>query len=135
MACFGSNYPNCSAKYTSIQPDPDIDGVGVLISFIDSAAITLVASIAGIWVEARPEKEPHTNLLPTNQSSGGARPYEHWLCPPVSSERKHYWMAIIERFILGLADQQLVAGTAILIVGFAKCDITTYHVTIIGDLA
>ena len=76
MACDGPNFPNCSANYTSIQPDPDIDGTGVLISFVISAAITLVVSIAGVWVEGRPEKESHTNLPPTNQASGSARPYE-----------------------------------------------------------
>ena len=135
MACIGVNFPNCSASYTTIQPDPDIDGIGVLISFIVSAALTLVVSVVAIWVDCCPEKEPHMNLLPTSKSAGSTRPYDNWLYPTISSDKKHYWMAIMERFILGLADQQLVTGTAVLLVGYLKCDITAYHFTIVGDLA
>ena len=42
----------------------------------------------------------------------------------------------LQKFILGLSDQQLVTGLAILITGYSeRCSITAYHFTIVSALA
>ena len=160
-SCAGFNFPNCSTNHTYIQPDPDIAGIGVVLSFIISAAITLVVSMIGIVLDSLP-KELHEEgyTIPLDASATGVsqdastssdRPFVHATDTTndgagpskngirrrigITDEKREYWATIIERFVLGLADQQLVTGTAILLVGLIKCDITVYHFTIINDLA
>ena len=142
--CAGSSIPNCSASYTTIQPDPDIGGIGVLISFLLSAAITLFVSILGIAIFHLPKRldeassitlsTPAAVVSTTPQATKSIRKLFRQRVQ-VSDDIREYWLTVIERFLLGMADQQLVTGTACLVVGFIKCDITVYHFTIVTDLA
>ena len=163
--CAGSNFPNCSEVQPYIKPDPDVAGIGVLVSFVISAGITLLASLTGIILDVLPRKidvqrkrsvenAPATvsvrNTRPSSTGSAEAPPDVRSTDPTkpsmntklrlrrrleVSDERREYWATIIERFVLSLADQQLIIGTAILLVGFIECEITVYHFTIVNDLA
>jgi hypothetical protein len=50
--------------------------------------------------------------------------------------RKRFWARVLDRFILGLSDQQLVTGTSIMMVGYVKItQISTYHFFLIISLA
>ena len=51
-----------------------------------------------------------------------------------------FWSKVMERLVLGFSDQQLVTGTAMLLVAFIRVPlshgrISVYHFTIITDLA
>lgn len=140
----GSRVPNCSASYTTIQPDPDIGGINVLISFLVSAAITLFVSLLGIAIchfPKRPDEAPSiTSSTPdavVSTAQQATEPVQKFFGQTlqISDDRREHWLTVIERFLLGLADQQLVTGTACLVVAFVKCDITVYHFTIVTDLA
>ena len=115
--------PNCSANYTSIEPDPDISGPGVLLSFVVTAGLTFSVSMLGRILPLLPEP------------SFGKSPRSLARSFTMSGDRKDFWKVIIERLLRGLADQQLMAGLVILIVGFSKWDITVYHFSIVCDLA
>ncbi|KAI4275547.1 MAG: hypothetical protein LQ337_003152 [Flavoplaca oasis] len=54
----------------------------------------------------------------------------------ISDEQKRFWQPIFEKVVLLLSDYQLLFGIAILIAGFWKhCEISTYHFSIVVDLA
>src|ERR1700734_1263414 len=53
-----------------------------------------------------------------------------------SETTARFWRPILERFILGLSDQQLVTGLAILITGYyLHCKISYYHFNLVINLA
>ena len=114
---------NCSANPIYIEPDPDIGGPGVLLSFFITSAITFSVSMLGRILPCLPEP------FSTNESRTIANFFS------MSGHRKDFWKAVIERFLRGLADQQLITGAVILVVGFSKWDITVYHFSIVCDLA
>ena len=159
--CAGFNFPNCSTNHTCIQPDPDIAVIGVVLSFIISTTITLLVSMIGILLDILPKKlQEEGNESPLDASANGtnqdaskssdrpsvdatnvtndkAEPSKNGIQRhfEITDEKRGHWATIIERFSLGLADQQLITGTTILLVGLIKCDITVYLFTIVNDLA
>ena len=59
-----------------------------------------------------------------------------WPLSRIPSTRKQFWTAVLDRFILGLSDQQLVTGFSILIIGFVKIrHLSIYHFHLIISLA
>ena len=55
---------------------------------------------------------------------------------PISDSRKHYLIRVLDRFVLGFSDQQLITGVSILLIGFIRfCSISTYHFYVITNLA
>ena len=151
--CVGS-FPDCSANFTTIQPDPDIDGIGVLSAFITSAGLSLIVLFAGTVIKHLPERHEKktgadnrqfsqstavTSALqknrtdPAKATTNVPRKGHRWI--QVTEDTREYWLTIIEKFMLSLSDQQLVTGIAILATGFLKCDITAYHFSLVSDLA
>lgn len=54
----------------------------------------------------------------------------------ISDKQKDFWRPVMEKVVLSLSDQQLIAGLAILTAGFVKhCSISVYHFSIVVDLA
>ncbi|MCJ1378817.1 ADP-ribosylation factor GTPase activating protein, ER-Golgi transport [Xylographa soralifera] len=131
--CAGTSVPDCTANYTSITSDPDVDGIGVVVSFLVSAGLTLVTSLIGLVLEQLPTKRPKNDKGSPDDGSPGLRESIRKKIA-IKKESREYIEAIIERFVLGLADVQLLTGTSMLLVAFLKCDITTYHFGIIIDL-
>jgi hypothetical protein len=129
--CSGANFPNCTTD--TLSPDPDIAGIGVILSFIIVNGITIiVTSISILFI--------HLETL----ELGGFDLAIHKLLKylgmkPVSSSLSEdeikFWLDTLEKILLGLSDTQLLTGIAILIAGYLKCSISVYHSTIIADLA
>ncbi|MCJ1404189.1 ADP-ribosylation factor GTPase activating protein, ER-Golgi transport [Xylographa trunciseda] len=131
--CAGTSVPDCNADYTLITPDPDIEGIGVVVSFLVSAGLTLVTALIGLVLQQLPTKPPKNKKVPSGK--GGAKLRDRIRRKlEIHRESRDYIETIIERFVLGLADVQLLTGTSMLLVAFLKCDITTYHFSIIIDL-
>lgn len=54
----------------------------------------------------------------------------------INEKQMAFWRPVMERVVLSLSDQQLIAGLSILTAGFLKhCSISVYHFSIVGDLA
>ena len=112
---------NCSQVYTDVDPDADITGPGVIGAFVATNAIALIVSTAVKVLDYLPESSTEPGILAKYCS--------------VSGDKKDYWHAVAERYLLGLADQIMITGLVVLIVGFSKADLTTYHFYVIFDLS
>lgn len=54
----------------------------------------------------------------------------------IDEKQMAFWRPVMERVVLSLSDQQLIAGLSILTAGFLKhCSISVYHFSLVGDLA
>ena len=69
--CAGTSVPDCSANYTSITPDPDIEGIGVVVSFLVSAGLTLVTSLIGLVLQQLPNRPSEDQKVPADVDSPG----------------------------------------------------------------
>ncbi|KAF2162916.1 hypothetical protein M409DRAFT_68893 [Zasmidium cellare ATCC 36951] len=107
------------------KPDPDISGIGVIIAFIFSACITLVATL-GAYAFGMVDE-------------GLLRPVDRLVLRAPSRAAKHVAIHVaLRKAILALSDQQIVTGIAILAAGFNGLrlgNITVYHFQIIIYLA
>ncbi|SLM40055.1 hypothetical protein LPUS_10746 [Lasallia pustulata] len=135
MVLCGKSAPNCTLwalgiDHSPYQADPDIAGSGVVAAFIASAAVTLLVS--------------HTGLLFNMIESWNDNAIDDWTARKIqrtgllriSDKRKDFWRPVMEKVVLSLSDQQLIAGLAILTAGFLKhCSISVYHFAIVTDLA
>ena len=101
----GDNHPaveDCSAPENF---DPDITGIGVVISFCASAIICQIASVTASVLDNIASRR--TSILPTR-----------WQPQNISDRlraRCTFYRRILEKLILNLADQQLVTGFALII--------------------
>ncbi|KAL1304000.1 hypothetical protein AAFC00_000442 [Neodothiora populina] len=95
-------------------PDADIAGVGVITSFLIAGLMTTLASITAAVLEA---------MISDNE--GGFIFMPRFVHARLSSEmtqrelaRCRFWRNILERLILNLADQQLITGISLLVIGY-----------------
>ncbi|EKG20073.1 hypothetical protein MPH_02622 [Macrophomina phaseolina MS6] len=134
--------------------DVDIAGIGVLVSFIATAAFTLLSIVVGYLCEWLPGTDTnHVDQVVIltvttcvkfcfRPSLTRLRKFRDRLSTP-SIRKSHYpdelakkWSAALERFILALSDQQLVTGIAIMATIYMKaCDISIYSFQMAAALA
>ncbi|KAE8443569.1 hypothetical protein EG329_001731 [Mollisiaceae sp. DMI_Dod_QoI] len=129
--CSGSNFPNCTTDY--IVPDPDIAGIGVIVSFAVADGLTIILTSIAILFLRLEDLDLGSFDLAVHKALKrcGLKP----LSTKLTDETIKFWLGILEKVILGLSDTQLLTGMAILIAGYAKCSISSYHSNIVSDLA
>jgi hypothetical protein len=104
----------------------------VLTSFISTSILTLAAIILGYLLGAIPDER--FNRL-DNVVVAALRRLVH-IKGELSEPNARARQKALERFILGLSDQQLVTGIAILVTGYAQtCTIDGYHFMILVAMA
>ncbi|KKY17270.1 hypothetical protein UCDDS831_g06438 [Diplodia seriata] len=134
--------------------DVDIAGIGVLVSFVATAAFTLLAILLGYLCECLPGTQ--TNHVDQAVTVTVTTCVKFCFSPSLSrieklrdrlsSRHLHHkqyqealtkkWSAALERFILAMSDQQLVTGIAIMVTIYTKsCDISIYSFQMAGALA
>lgn len=123
-----ANTTDCAALLDNgaiTKPDSDISGIGVIIAFVFSACITLVATL-GAYVSGMVDE-------------GLLRPVDRLVLRAPSRAAKHVGVHVaLRKVILALSDQQIVTGIAILGAGFNGLrlgNISVYHFHIIIYLA
>ena len=131
--CSGSNFPNCSADYNYVTPDPDIAGIGVVASFIVVNGLTIiVTTISILFVKLQDLDFCGFDLAIYKWfKRHGFRSLDE----RITEEKIEFWLNILEKVLLGLSDTQLLTGMAVLIAGYVKCNISVYHSSIVSDLA
>ncbi|KAF1955306.1 hypothetical protein CC80DRAFT_536280 [Byssothecium circinans] len=121
---------NCDCP--NLEPDPDIAGIGVVLSFALVALVTLILYLFCVFL----------SMINTTSLN----PVDRWLRERVtksmshriSDERKEVWVKSLIKVLLGLSDQQLITCLAILIVAIVKLangSLTMYHFSICSNLA
>jgi hypothetical protein len=129
--CLGNNFPDCTTDY--IIPDPDIAGIGVIVSFAVGNGLTVVLSLIALFFIKLEDLDMGGFDLAINKGLKWLRFKP--LSDMLDDETMNFWLGILEKVILGLSDTQLLTGIAILIAGYVKCSISVYHSSIVSDLA
>ncbi|KAE9366901.1 hypothetical protein N431DRAFT_487371 [Stipitochalara longipes BDJ] len=121
---------NCSAQYAAVQPNPDVSGIGVLISFLFSAYCTFFILFANYVLVFDPTKHPlssetidHPNPIDTLLLGYVAK----WI--PQRSSSVDILEPAFEKLVVMLSDQQLITGLALLISSAIqlRSGISSYH--------
>ncbi|KAH8899080.1 hypothetical protein GQ53DRAFT_817283 [Thozetella sp. PMI_491] len=139
----GDDFDQCDAQQPGAQcycicpellADPDVAGIGVIIAFIASAGLTIIATAVCLLFS-------RTNKEPGGTYNSIDRFFRDQLCDPLQKlhgERRCKLIAYTAYdVVLSLSDTQLVTGIAMLIaalIRLAKGLITVYHFSIVTDL-
>ncbi|KAI9369221.1 hypothetical protein BJX61DRAFT_545802 [Aspergillus egyptiacus] len=118
--------PDCTnLAPRTLQANPDVSGIGVVIGFLATAWATLLFLIVH-YVAVPSESTSHLLDLPLRRAIQKAL---HW-------NPKGGWDEPLRRVVLAMSDQQLVTGIAILIGGYSQlhCALSLYHWQIITTL-
>jgi len=129
--CSGASFPDCTAD--TLSPDPDIAGIGVILSFVIINGLTvIVTAISLLFISLEDLRLKGVDLaLHKWLKRRGLKP----LSKILSNNTIKFWIDILEKILLGDSDTQLLTGIAILAAGYIKCSISVYHSTIVADLA
>ncbi|KAL1392629.1 hypothetical protein HDK64DRAFT_323254 [Phyllosticta capitalensis] len=104
-------YPN---NGTSCQPDPDVAGTGVVISFVIAAIATTLLSVWTVLLDALVDQNDSVRpkiLQKYIQIIPGRLKTFKW---------NRFWKKLSERLLVALADQQLLLGIALLCTGYIR---------------
>ncbi|KIM19575.1 hypothetical protein M408DRAFT_334344 [Serendipita vermifera MAFF 305830] len=121
---------DCSA----LQSDPDIAGLGVIISFIASTGLTLFAALICLLLQYHNQPGTHSNYI-DNFIISKIRDRPGY---PQRYKLFNFWIHVLETLLLGLSDTSMITGLTILTTGFIKVvesRISVYHFTVVTDLA
>lgn len=105
--------PEKSHNWTCPTPDPDIAGIGVVLSFLIAGLMTTFSSITAAVLESRINEDGGVIFLPGS--------IHRWLSlgmTPQKREKCRFWREIFKRLIINLADQQLITGFSLLIIAY-----------------
>lgn len=104
-----------------------ISAAKIIVSFVVTSLLTLGFALAYIILDNQRNAR-------VNRIDGWCS--KHLIYLTVAQKRRDFWLPVIEKVVLGLSDQQLLTGLAILIAGLCKlCSISVYHFAVVGDLA
>ena len=98
--------------------------------YVASAALVLLLSLARLilTISSAQKKHPFDILL--------CRAFRGMGFSEVAESKRDFWVPVIEKVALGLSDQQLLTGLAVLVAGFwTHCSISVYHFALVNDLA
>ena len=151
MGNCSSKTANCTVSNQPISADPDVAGIGVLVAFVFSAFLVLIAVFVGYLSDSLPAQTltqldilVHARLKALlsrlRKSVKGLWGYsldDMSITPgKADSEAQKKNRETLQRFMLALSDQQLVTGLAIMIAGYARrCSMSIYHFNIVSSLA
>lgn len=119
---------NCTS-WGTLEPNPDIAGIGVIISFMLSAYFTLTLVTLHFLIDHRQQRNSVDRtflafVVPT------------WLTIQ-TEEVSDRWTRAFDAAVLFLGDTQVVTSVAILLSGYIqlRCGLSIYHWEMIVDLA
>ncbi|KAH9203485.1 hypothetical protein DL95DRAFT_451970 [Leptodontidium sp. 2 PMI_412] len=129
--CSGTQRPNCTAR-EFIVPDPDIAGIGVVLSFLIINAFTILVVICSVFIIEIEKFELNDVDVAIYKKT---KDHLRLLRARMSEDAIRFWLGTLEKILLGLSDTQLLFGIGILITGYTMCNITVHHSNIVVILA
>ncbi|KAF2463919.1 uncharacterized protein BDR25DRAFT_105488 [Lindgomyces ingoldianus] len=117
-----------------VEANPDIAGIGTIISFLLTACLAIIASVIIIYLDHYQKivnifrhyvtKNPDVYAEDTNYIRG------------YKLQRHLFWADVVRKILNALNDSQLFTGTAVQIVSLIQhCTISIYHYQIVTELA
>ncbi|KAH7076609.1 hypothetical protein BKA63DRAFT_564993 [Paraphoma chrysanthemicola] len=123
--------PNCALRNQVIQANPDIAGVGVVISFLMTTCLAFLISFTVIFLD---RYETLINLYRRYVSKTTADYEQNYNGPYWRSTA--FWSRVLSKNLLAFSDTTLLTGLAIQFTGLLKhCSMSVYHWVIVTDLA
>ncbi|MCJ1232344.1 hypothetical protein MMC14_000296 [Varicellaria rhodocarpa] len=115
----------------SVNANPDVASLGVLISFLFAAFVTFLAIIIGYFSDSiAPSKLNRADWLVVDTVRRHLRrhPIDCIINSHKDVEARNRRSETLEKFVLAQSDQQLITGIAILIAGYINpCSMDLYH--------
>ncbi|KAK1975464.1 hypothetical protein LZ30DRAFT_737462 [Colletotrichum cereale] len=142
MSCNAS----CEVHRFKVEPNPDVDGIGVLIGFFGTAWLVVILVIIRYMLAFNPYEDPLQNA----KRDGTGRRAKDWkpnmidvkFVSMFSKLRKRFakhknWDIVTTKILRSLCDIQILTGLGILLSGYIglKCYTLTYHWKLITYLA
>ncbi|KAF2652561.1 hypothetical protein K491DRAFT_718788 [Lophiostoma macrostomum CBS 122681] len=152
MATQGCGY-DCSVTIGSVPPNPDVSGIGVVISYTVTAGFAVIILLVYYIAAYRPEINPfqhgkaHQDSAPSAQFRPNAVDQMFLdMFPTRFRQRLHSEFSergptrmeeIFTKCFLTMSDIQTISGLSILISGFSqlRCGLASYHWQVIVYLA
>lgn len=122
---------DCAARSEVVEANPDIAGIGILLSFLAAACLAFLTAFAVIFLD-RYESivNAFRKYILKNKTL-----YEHdyngpyWRSPS-------FWSRVLSKNLLAFSDTQLLTGLAIQFTALIKhCEISVYHWRVVVELA
>ncbi|KAL6712035.1 hypothetical protein ACN47E_003078 [Coniothyrium glycines] len=130
LDCAATN-GNCAVKSEIVEANPDIAGIGVLVSFLAAACLAFLIAFSVIFLD---RYESIINLV-RRWILRKKDPYVHdyngpyWRSPS-------FWSRVLSKNLLAFSDTQLLTGLAIQFTAMLKhCEISVYHWRVVVELA
>ncbi|KAF1912595.1 hypothetical protein BDU57DRAFT_505455 [Ampelomyces quisqualis] len=123
--------PNCGLRNQTIEANPDIAGVGVVISFLMTTCLAFLIAFTVIFLD---RYEQIINLY-RRYNSKQPEDYEQNYNGPYWRSTA-FWSRVLSKNLLAFSDTQLLTGLAIQFTGLLKhCEMRVYHWRIVTELA
>ncbi|KAH3989722.1 hypothetical protein HBI56_126350 [Parastagonospora nodorum] len=127
-----NSHPTCDAHNQTIDANPDIAGVGVVISFLMTTCLAFLIAFTVIFLD---RYESIINLYRRFVSKKGGANYEQNYNGPYWRSTA-FWSRVLSKNLLAFSDTQLLTGLAIQFTGLLKhCNMRVYHWKIVTELA
>ncbi|KAF2187611.1 hypothetical protein K469DRAFT_569145 [Zopfia rhizophila CBS 207.26] len=121
---------NCLAKNQTVDANPDIAGIGVIVGFLTTTCITFLIAFAVLFLDryykildffqSFQKNKAHS----THEDNG---PY--WRSPG-------FWSRVLSKNLLAFSDTQLLTGLAIQFTAMLQhCKLSVYHFQVVTELA
>lgn len=120
---------NCSATDNVVSANPDIAGIGVIISFLVTTCLACILAFVVMFLERYNDIRGFVRRRRKKPDEGYAREPCTW--------RTHmFWFEILSKNLLAFSDTQLLTGLAVQFTALLKhCELSIYHFQIVVELA
>ncbi|KAK3311630.1 uncharacterized protein B0T15DRAFT_549305 [Chaetomium strumarium] len=125
--CAEFEFQKCGFERGVVKANPDIAGIGIILSFLVTTSVTVLAGFYRILFDFITE----FFLTPYQQDIVRFPSGDGWLWV-----NPGFWARVVDRLLLALNDSQLFTGTAVQVASLVQhCEITIYHLRIVAELA
>lgn len=112
---------NCSATDNVVSANPDIAGIGVIISFLVTTCLAFILAFVVMFLE---------RYDAIRKFFCGRQPKDY------AREPHMFWFKILSKNLLAFSDTQLLTGLAVQFTALLKhCELSIYHFQIVVELA
>ncbi|OCL14795.1 hypothetical protein AOQ84DRAFT_426237 [Glonium stellatum] len=121
--------PNCSATNSVVSANPDIAGIGVIISFLVTTCIAFILAFVVMFLE-------RYNSIRRFFRKILKMPFKDYTSELCTWRTHLFWFEILSKNLLAFSDTQLLTGLSVQFTALLKhCELSIYHFQIVVELA